>query len=520
MAKYNIIPKPNKYISGDSTYAVSSKTNVLCSEEFVGAGNIICDYLKTKPEENEGAIKVTKVPGMEREAYTLKITNDGVFISASDFAGAFYGAVTLKTILMQAKKQGGKAILETLIIEDKPEIAYRGLMLDSCRHYFEADIIKDLLDNMAMLKINKLHWHLSEDQGYRIESKIYPQLNEIGSKRASRHLKGCGLEQDNVEYCRYYTQDEIKEIVQYAAKRNIEIIPEIDLPGHTMDFLASMPELSCTGEKVEVLSESGVSKAILCAGNEEVFTFLDNLLAEVCSLFPSKTFHIGGDEAFKGYKIWNECDKCKAKKAELNIKSSKDLQVWFMNRVTEILKKYGKTPIAWDDCANDKLDTSVSTQLWQVSSINEVRKQAKKRDIIVSPTSYFYFDYKFAVTPLRKTYSFNLAKIGLAGSEYRVKGMECEIWTEFIDGREALEFTTYPRLQAFSEVAWTKLENRNYKDFHKRLDWYKTYMKKKNINYSRVERVLFDAKIHNVFHCGFDGKEYKMSEKLKAKENN
>lgn len=519
MARYNIIPKPNKYISGDSTYTVSSKTKVLCSEEFVSVGKLLCDYLRTKPEENEGEIKVTKVAGMEKEAYALKITNDGVFITASDFAGAFYGAITLKTILMQAKKQEGKAILETLVIEDKPDISYRGVMLDSCRHYFEVDIIKDLLENMSMLKINKFHWHLSEDQGYRIESKIYPQLNEIGSKRASRHLKGCGLKNDNVEYCRYYTHEEIKDIVEFAAQRNIEIIPEIDLPGHTMDFIASMPELSCTGEKVEVTSASGVTKAILCAGNEEVFTFIDNLFGEICPLFPSKNFHIGGDEAFKGHKIWDNCEKCKAKKAELGIKSSKDLQVWFMNRVTEILKKYGKTPVAWDDCANDDLDSSVATQLWQLSSVSEVRKQAKKRDVVVSPTSHFYFDYKFIVTPLKKTYNFNLAKVGLSGGECRVRGLECEIWTEYIDGREALEFSTYPRLQAFAENAWTKLENRNYKDFHKRLDWYKTYMKKKNINYSRVEKVLFDKKRHNPYHCGFDGAEFAKNEKLKAKEN-
>lgn len=519
MARYNIIPKPNKYVSGDSTYSVSSKTKVLCSEEFVKAGNVICDYLRTNPEDGEGVIKVTKVEGMPKEAYTLKIANDGVFISASDYAGAFYGAITFKTILMQAKKQDGKAILETLIIEDKPDVLYRGLMLDCARHYFEVDIIKDLLENMAMLKVNKLHWHLSEDQGYRIESKIYPQLNEIGSKRASRHLKGYGFDNDGIEYGPYYTHDEIREIVDFAAQRNIEIIPEIDLPGHTMDFIASMPELSCKGEKVEVMTINGVSDAILCAGNEEVFTFIDNLLSEVCPLFPSKNFHIGGDEAFKGHKIWNECEKCKAKKAELGINSSKDLQVWFMNRVTDILKKYGKTPVAWDDCANDKLDSSVATQLWQISSISEVRKQAKKRDIIVSPTAYLYFDYKFSFLPLKKTYSFNLAKVGLSGSDYRVRGLECEIWTEFIDGREALEFSAYPRLHALAEIAWTNLENRNYKDFHKRLDWYKTYMRKKNINYSRVEKRFFDAKRHNCYHCGADGKEFALSEKLKYKES-
>ena len=263
MVIYNIIPKPNKYVYGDSEYEISSKSEVLCSKEFVEAGNYLTDYLKTKPEENEGFIKIKKVEGMPSEAYTLKITNDGVFINAGDYAGAFYGAVTLKTILMQAKKQNGKAVLNTLVIEDKPDNAYRGAMLDCSRHFFEADTVKSLLDNMAFLKLNKFHWHLSDDQGFRIESKQFPELNEIGSKRASRHLKGFGMENDNAEDYHFYTQEEIKDIVAYAKQRNIEIIPEIDLPGHTMAILAAKPELSCTGEKAEVLTVNGISKAIL-----------------------------------------------------------------------------------------------------------------------------------------------------------------------------------------------------------------------------------------------------------------
>ena len=518
MSVYNIIPKPNKYICGDSTYEISPKTKVLCSEEFVKAGKIICDYLKTKPEEDEGVIRFTKVDGMKSEAYVLKIANDGVYISASDYAGAFYAAITLKTILMQAKKQDGKAILETLIIEDAPDVEYRSFMLDSCRHFFEPETVKELLENMAMLKLNKFHWHLSDDQAYRIESKIYPVLNEVGSKRFSRHLKGYGLDYDNVEYFHYYTQQEIKDIVSYARELNIEVIPEIDLPGHTTAIISSVPELSCTGEKIEIACHNGVLNAILCAGNEAVYEFIDNLFSEVCPLFESKYFHIGGDEAFTGYKVWEKCDKCSSKKSELGIKNSKELQIYFMNRLTQTLKKYGKTPIAWDDCATDELDFSVVTQLWQASSVAAVRGQAKKRDVIISPVTYFYFDWKFSKTPLKKTYNFNLAKIGIVGDKYRVKGFEGLVWTEFIDGSEALEFSVFPRINALAEVAWTKLENRNYKDFHRRLDWYKTYMRKKNINYSRVEKDYSDFKRHISYHLGFDGREFAKSQKIKESE--
>ena len=517
MVIYNIIPKPNKYVYGDSEYEISSKSEVLCSKEFVEAGNYLTDYLKTKPEENEGFIKIKKVEGMPSEAYTLKITNDGVFINAGDYAGAFYGAVTLKTILMQAKKQNGKAVLNTLVIEDKPDNAYRGAMLDCSRHFFEADTVKSLLDNMAFLKLNKFHWHLSDDQGFRIESKQFPELNEIGSKRASRHLKGFGMENDNAEDFHFYTQEEIKDIVAYAKQRNIEIIPEIDLPGHTMAILAAKPELSCTGEKAEVLTVNGISKAILCAGNEAVFEFLDKLFDEICPLFPSAQFHIGGDEAFRGYKLWDDCPKCSALKQKEGIGSNKELQIWFMNRVCALLKKHGKTPVAWDDCMGDSLDSSIACQFWRPNAVASVRKQSLKRDVIISSTSYFYFDLKYSVISLKKAYKFNKVKVGLNKPGQRILGLECELWTEWIDSKASLEFSAFPRMNAFAEVAWTELKNRSFTDFYKRLAWYKTYMKIKDVNYSRVESGFILPK-GVVYHLGEDGDEFKKSAEIKNAE--
>lgn len=519
MVKYNIIPKPNSYISGDSEYSVSSDTPVICFEEFIEAGKLISDYLKTKPDGSDGSIHIKHVGNLAREAYALKITNDGVYIYASDKAGAYYGAVTFKTILMQSKKENGKAILNTLVIEDAPDNAYRGLMLDCCRHYFDVDTVKSMLENMAFLKLNKFHWHLSEDQGFRIESKLFPELNEIGSERHSRRLtnKTLGFESDGEIYKHYYTQDEIKDIVEFAAKRNIEVIPEIDLPGHTMAMLASIPSLSCDGEKREVTDVAGISDAILCAGNEETFEFLDKLLGEVCALFPSPVFHIGGDEAFKGYKIWEKCDKCQARKNELGLKDEKALQVWFMNCVCEILKKYGKTPVAWDDCMSDDLDGSIAGQLWRQNAVSVIKHQSLKRDIVLSPTMYFYFDWKYSITPLKKVYKFNKYKMGFTKPEQRARGLECELWTEWIDGKDALEFSAFPRVNAFAEVAWTKLTNRKYKDFYKRLGWYKTYMKLKGINYSRIEGG-FGLSRAFIYHLGGEGSEYKKSMELKNQE--
>ena len=518
MTKYNIIPKPNYYTCGNSEYAVSSGTAVLCPEEFVGVGKYLTEYLKTKPVENEGEIKFKKTPELEHDAYELHVTNDGIIIKAGTYSGAFYGAVTLKMILMQAEKRDGKAYVKTLIIKDKPENEYRGLMLDVSRHYFTVDEIKDLLENMAFLKLNKFHWHLSDDQGYRIESKIYPELNTIGSKRTSKHLKGYGLEHDNVEEARYYTQEEIKDIVSFAGSLGIEVIPEIDIPGHTTAILAAVPELSCKSEPAEVLTINGVSDGILCTGNEKTFEFLDALLGEVTTLFPSKKFHIGGDEASKGYKVWDDCEKCRALKAKLGLKDGKELQIWFMNRVAEILKKYGKTAVAWDDCMGDALDKSIECQLWRPNAIAKVRKIATERNIIISPTSYFYFDIKYSILPLKKVYNFNRVKVGFTKSEQRSTGLECELWTEWIDSKESLEFSVFPRTLAFSEVAWTNIENRRYKDFLKRLEWFKVYMKKKNINYSRVYKRHIDFDTKCTYHLGADGKEYAKSEQLKNAE--
>lgn len=519
MLKYNILPKPNSYKVLDGTYAVSSGTEVLCSQEFVRAGNFITAYLKTKPVSGEGAIKFKKVGGMAPESYKLRVSPEGITVQASDCRGAFYGAVTLKMILMQAKKQDGKAIVSGLLIEDQPHYGYRGVQMDESRHFFGKEVVKRVLDQMAMLKLNTFHWHLSDDQGFRIESKVFPELNSIGARRKYSGLKGCGLENQGEEYFYYYTQDEIREVVAYAKSLYIDVIPEIDVPGHTRDILAAHPELSCTGEPVEVMCEDGISEEILCAGNEEVYVFLDKLLAEMCPLFEGRYFHIGGDEASKGHKRWGNCPKCQSVMEQNGFQDAKELQGYFMSRVNEMVKKHGKISIAWNDCINDSFDDSIICQYWIAHNLGAVRKQAYKRDLIMSPESHFYFDKKYAHIPLKKVYKFNEVKAGFGKSGQRIRGLECEHWAEWLDTEAALQFSMFPRVVAFSEVAWTELENRRYKDFKKRLEWYKTYMRKMGINYSRVEKRMRDTRnITTVYHLGEYGKEFKKNEELKARE--
>lgn len=518
MLKYNLIPKPNSYQTLDGTYTVSAATEVLCAQEFLSAGNYLTAYLKTSPVQGEGTIKFRKVGGMQPESYTLKVSSEGIVAEASDESGAFYAAVTLKMILMQAQKVNGKAVVNGLLIKDCPHYGYRGLQMDESRHFFGADVVKRVLDQMAFLKLNTLHWHLSDDQGFRIESKVFPELNTIAATRKYAGLKGCGMENRGGEYFALYTQEEIRDVVAYAKKLHIEVIPEIDIPGHTSAILAAYPHLSCKGEPTEVKCENGIFEEILCAGSDAVYDFLEKLFGEICPLFESKYFHIGGDEAAKGHKIWESCPKCQAVMQEKGLKNAKELQGWFMSRVNEIVKKFGKTSIAWNDCINDSFDESIVCQYWISHNLKAVREQAYKRDLIMSPDRYFYFDYKYGFLPLKKVYKFNEVKAGFGKSGQRIRGIECEHWAEWLDTEEALQFAMFPRAVAFAEVAWTKLENRRFKDFKKRLEWYKTYLRKRGINYSRIEKRTFGVKPLPVYHLGKDGAEYQKSEALKLHE--
>lgn len=523
--KYSIIPKPQKYDVLDGTYTVTSETQVLCNPEFIKAGNYLSAFLKTKKDANCGAIKFNKDASLKSEAYKLKVTTDGITVSASDENGAFYGAVTLKIMLMQSKSADGVAVVNCCNIYDYPKFSYRGGMMDEARHFFGKEAVKKTLDNMALLKLNKFHWHLSDDQGYRIESEVFPLLNEISSKRKYELLGGCNnllypeISKDGNEYFYYYKKDEIREIVDYANSLCIDIIPEIDIPGHTVAILAAYPELSCLKGEYEVFCENGITKDILCAGQEETYDFVEKLLTEVCELFPYEYFHMGGDEASKGHKIWEkDCPVCQQKMQELGLEKGKDLQVYFNNYVNQMLKILGKTSIEWNDGIGENTDNDIIGQYWMYRTPAWVKKENDKRQFIVSTCPTLYFDYSYAQVPLKKVYNYNVAKSGFV-NEKNVLGIEFESWAEWIDTENAWHFAVYPRIFAFAEIAWTEDKFKNYKDFYKRLNFFKMYMQSKNINYSRIEKKMwFKVKNKSVFHLGSRGNEYKYNEELKSKE--
>lgn len=518
MLKYSIIPKPVKYEAKEEKIEISKNTAVLCSEGFLAVGHFLSSYLKTVPNADGNKITITKVNGIAKEGYALYSENGDVSIKASTETGAFYGAVTLKWILMQAQKKNGTALVNGFFIEDKPNYSHRGMMLDESRHFFGTEIVKSVLDNMSMLKMNVFHWHLCDDQGYRIESRAFPLLNEIGSCRSSARLQGFNQKNDNVEYGPYfYTFEQIKDIVSYAKELHITVIPEIDVPGHSTALLASYPEYACKDEKVEVAITNGILEQILCAGDENTYDFLDKLFDEICPLFESDYFHIGGDEAKYGH--WKECERCQQMIKENNIEDEKHLQMYFMGRVNELLKKHGKKCIAWNDCLNDNLDKSITCQYWIFTNKAEVKKQAYSRDIILSPMFSFYLDLKHSKLPLERVYSFNEKANGFDKENMRIKGVEAPLWTEWIDTKEAVEYSIYPRLAAVAEVGWTPLARRNVRDFKRRVKFYKLFLESRKINYYRIKHFPFGSYLRGMYSFGRYGREFRYNEKRKKKES-
>lgn len=512
--KYSVIPRPVRYDEKDNeTVVVSDNTAVTCVREFVSVGNELSRYLHTRTDASENEIIISKAKSIAPEGYALYTENGNIQIKASTVRGAYYAFVTLKWILMQVKREDGKKTLTGFLIEDKPCYRHRGMMLDECRHFFGTDTVKKLLDNMSLLKLNVFHWHLADDQGYRIESKAFPLLNEVASRRKYDNFAKRNQTDPQPEYGPfYYTHDEICEVVKYAADRHITVIPEIDIPGHATAIISAYPEISCDGVRPEVACKGGILPSILCAGKESTFDFINALFDEVCPLFPGPYFHMGGDEA--RYGKWRKCPDCQAAIKANNLKNEKQLQMHFMGKVNEILKSHGKKSIAWNDCLGDELDSDIICHYWTFKNAATVKKQAKKREVILSPMLSFYFNYGYGSIPLRKTYKFNEKSKGFRKKGVRVRGIEAELWTEWIDSPEAVEYSLYPRLSALSEVAWTPLEKRDFKDFSQRQKFYKLYLKSKGINY-----YLLDGKTRRrliaVFSHGKDGKEFRKNEKAK-----
>lgn len=406
---------------------------------------------------------------LPKEGYVLEVEPGKITITAADDAGEFYARQTLEQLAEEGEIPCGR-------YEDAPKYGFRAYMLDVSRHFFGVAEVKKLLDQMARLKLNMFHWHLSDDIGYRIESKKFPQLNEIGSWRMADGQKIGG----------YYTQEEIKEVVEYAKARAITIIPEIDLPGHTGDIVSTFPELSCSGEPHTIAFLPDLNPRILCAGNNKVYDFLYELLGEVCDLFPGPYFHIGGDEAPKPE--WKKCPRCQQRIKEEGLKDEEDLQAWFTGKLVEFLEGRGKTVIGWNEIlTSGTVSPKAIAQYWVDSGKDYSDKEADKgRRFVFSPVQSFYLDYPSALVSLRSVYNYEPRIVeGKPIPDGQALGLEAPLWTERVSENDHVERLTFPRLLAMAENAWTR--EKDYQDFKARAAKYVEYLKAHGVAVTPME---------------------------------
>ncbi len=431
------------------------------------------------------------------EGYTLTSNTSHIVLTGTAH-GLFYAVQTLFQLLPE-EIFSSKTLenidwqIPSVSIIDKPRFKWRGMHLDVGRHMFPVSFIKKYIDYIAMHKLNTFHWHLTEDQGWRIEIKQYPRLTEMGSWRKGSQIPN-SHEIDTLLYGGFYTQDEIREVVAYAEERFVTVIPEIELPGHSVAALSAYPELSCTGGPFEVRTAWGISDDIYCAGNDSVFTFLENVLSEVLELFPSEYIHIGGDEAPK--LRWEKCTKCQNRIKNESLKGEHELQSYFISRIEKFLNSKGRKIIGWDEILEGGLAPNAAVMSWRgiEGGISAARQ---KHFVVMTPADYLYFCWYAGdpeneppalggFLPLEKVYAYEPMPEGLSIDEQSyIMGVQACLWTENIDTPELAEYMILPRLCALSEIAWSPKEKRNFDDFSARLSTHYGSLEELGVNYRR-----------------------------------
>lgn len=482
-----IVPYPNHVEMGSGRYSVID-AQFTCDEAMddraFASVALFAEQLATTSGGDNEATKSAVMPSegfrfvvdttVAAEGYRLAVTRRGVEVRASQFAGFHYAIQTIKQLL-PAEVYGEQPATDKdwtmpcLTIDDAPRFGYRGMHMDPSRHFFSVEEVKRYIDIMAVHKLNRLHWHLSDDQGWRVEIKRFPKLTEVGSMRKHTVIRKEWGNYDGIPHGGYYTQDQIREVVEYAAANAIEIIPEIDLPGHMMAALAAYPELGCTGGPYEVWPRWGISEEVLCAGNDKIFDLLEGVFEELVELFPSELIHIGGDECPKVR--WSECPTCQAKIKELGLKDDDKhtaehyLQSYVMNRIEEFLASKGRRVMGWDEILEGQIGPNATVMSWRG---NEGGIEAAKlgHDVVMVPSSYFYFDYyqsadkeaePFGIggfLPVDRVYSYEIPEELTDEEAKHILGVQANLWTEYIADRDHLYYMLLPRLSALSEVQW------------------------------------------------------------------
>ncbi len=494
-SNYQVIPLPMDIVeTKGEPFKLTSATKIIFpegNEALKQNAEFLANYLQeltqrkpsltTSTSEKNAIILKTDLKNSNPEAYEIIVSSNTIIINGSTDAGVFYGIQTLR----KSTPVGTSNVLYTSVtIKDEPRFKHRGVMLDVARHYQSAEYVKKFIDMLALHNINVFHWHLTDDQGWRIEIKKYPKLTQVGSQRKETVIGRNTNEYDGTPYGGFYTQDEIKDIVRYAKERHITIVPEIDLPGHMLAAMAAYPELGCTGGPYEVAKTWGVFEDVLCPGKDSTFVFLQDVLTEVMQLFPSKYIHIGGDECPKVR--WENCPNCQKRIKELGLKNGKHpkefyLQSYVIARIEKFLNEHGRSIIGWDEILEGELAPNATVMSWRGME-GGIEASKLGHDVIMTPTDYCYFDYyqsqavdnePLAIggyVPLKKVYDFEpMSKKLSKEQQVHIIGAQANLWTEYIQKPEHVEYMMLPRLAAMSEVMWSKPEKKNYDDFLKRL---------------------------------------------------
>ena len=490
-ANYNVVPLPKSVVMAKGKpFNLTSATTIVyegTNPEMKRNARFLSEYIQQvsgirtslldKRDKNAAAIVLTidpKVTGAE--AYRLSVNNKQVTIAASTPAGVFYGIQTLRKSL-PVQTNGADVSLPAVTVADEPRFGYRGMMLDCARHFFPLSFVKKFIDILALHNMNVFHWHLTEDQGWRLEIKSHPELTAKSSMRSGTVIGHNAMVDDSIPHGGFYTQQEAREIVEYARQRHITVIPEIDMPGHMLAALAAYPELGCSGGPYEVGHRWGVYKDVLCLGKESTYKFVQDVIDEVVDIFPAKYFHIGGDET--PTIMWEKCPKCLQKAKDENT-DIKHLQQYFTNRVEKYLNGKGKSIIGWDEILEGKINQSATIMSWR--GVEPGLKAAKQgHDVIMTPSSHVYFDHYQTkdtkhepdaiggCSPVEKVYSDEpLPDTLSAEAKSRIKGVQANLWTEYIPFTTQAEYMVLPRMAALAEVQWTPVAKKNFDDFSKR----------------------------------------------------
>lgn len=512
--EYNLIPEPLSLTPKSGTFTFNANTIIVLNEDnedYQRIANMLSDRFKeaaglnlqvkvTPDKATSNAIIFTSVKGMEEEEYKLIINPNQVTVLSSYPNGAFYALQTiyqlLPTQIYSQKRNNMRWSLPCVEIVDKPRFSYRGMHLDVCLHFFTVDEVKRYLDLMAIHKQNVFHWHLTEDQGWRIEIKKYPRLTEYGSIRKETvigtHKSGF---YDGIPHGGFYTQDEIRDIVRYAAERYITVIPEIEMPGHALAAIACYPHLSCGLEETyEVATRWGVFRQVFCP-KAETFEFLEDVLTEVMELFPSKYIHIGGDECPKH--SWKQCDHCQGLIKILGLKDEYELQSFFIQRIENFLNEKGRQIIGWDEILQGGLAPNAIVMSW-LGEEGGIKAAQQRHDVIMCPHTKYYLDYYQAdpdkehlamghLVTLRDMYDYAPVPEVLTEDEKKhIIGVQGCVWTEYMPNFKRVEYMAFPRACAISETAWTPQENKNWRSFMLRLEKHVERLKRIDVNYCKA----------------------------------